>query len=210
MATQIISGSSSSQLIVDPVSGAFRSTVYTTDGLSIFPADTYRGIASIVVAQTATTGAAAVVWGIYNPSATRTIYIKEVSCQLLFNAGTSVATIMKYEFVKGTGCTAFSGGAAVTPLHKKTAISSPAAQIRVLDTGLTATGASFGGSMLTMAQARVAATALYFTSTIVQMPFEAFREFPIELAQNEIFALRQLVTSVVTDTVYGYVEFSEA
>jgi hypothetical protein len=209
MAIQIISGASDSELVVDPTSKAMRSGLYSTDGLVVAPTDLYRGIATIIVRQTATTAAAAVTWAIYNPSSARTIYIKEIWCQLFFD-GTAVATIMKYEWIKATGCTAFSAGSAVTPLHKKTAISSPAAQIRVLDTGLTTTGASFGGSMLTMGQGRVTQTAINYSGTVFSLGFENFREFPIELAQGEILALRQTVVSVIGDNVIGYVEFSEA
>jgi hypothetical protein len=212
MAIQIISGSTTDQMTIDPVSQAARITWYSSDGLSTAPTDTYRGVAAINVRQTATTGAGVSTWAIYNNSSTKTVHIKSIYLQLFFD-GTGAATLMKYEFIKGIGVTTFSGGTVVTPLHKRTSQVSPVASVRVLDTGVTTTGATFGGSMFTITQGRVPQTTspdgIKFQSTTAYLSFEMFREFPIELALNEVFSLRQLATSVIGDNVVGYVEFAE-
>ena len=97
---------------------------------------TNRGIADIRVVQSATTGSGVATWAFRNKTSGKKIYITRIWMQL-FQSGTGAATEMQYEWVKGTGCTAMSGGNAVTPLNKRTAFTNPDVDIRVLDTGLT-------------------------------------------------------------------------
>jgi hypothetical protein len=216
MPVQIQSGTSSSALTIDPVSKAARVTLYTTDGSPLHPQDAYRGIVSISVRQLLTSGAAqgSAVWAIHNVTGTKTINIKQVQIQMFFD-GTAAATLMKYEFVKATGVTSLTGGTAVVPLAKKTSISTTAAaKVMVFDgsANLSAPGAIYGGVMCPLVSGRVTQTALSFSSTLSTMSFENFREFPIELAANEMLALRPSAGwtgTVIGDNIVGYVEFSE-
>ena len=207
-AAVIQSGAGTDQLTVDPTSKAGRMTPYDGAGNSLLPSELARGLASIVVRQSAATAAGATVWAIHNPSSTRTVTVKACQLQLFFD-GTAAATLAKYELVKATGVTTFSGGVVVTPVIKKTSLGSPSAVVRVLDTGLTTTGATFGGLGHIIAQGRVTQTTTIFSSTLTTIDFRALQSGEIELAQNELLAIRNNATSVVGDNIIGYCEFSE-
>lgn len=172
-----------------------RSALFGTD----------KGILDIRVVQSATTAAGASVWALRNATAGKMLYVPRIWMQFSF-AGTGAATEMIYEWIKGTGCTAMSGGAAVTALLKKAGATNPDVDARVLDTGLTQTGISQGAAFWNAAWARLthSATQAGGISEIINLDF---RDDPIELAPNEVLSLRQFATSVIGDTVRGGVEF---
>lgn len=179
-------------------------------GVSVTPAETARGMVNILVRQTAATAAGVTVWAIQNPSATKTVLVKNCKIQLSFD-GTGAASQMRYEWVKATGVTTFSLGVAVTPINLRTALGAPAAVVRVLDTGLTTTGGTFV-SASTMTSNRVTFSATQAAQSLVwNTGMESVQNAPIELAQNELWGLRNGPTnaSVIGDTVVGYCEFSE-
>lgn len=207
----IKSGASTDQLTVDPTSKAARVTLYDFAGNAILPTELARCTSNILVRQTATTAAGAAVWAIRNSSAARTVVILGVSFHCAFD-GTGAATLMRYEFLKATTVTAFSGGTQVTSALHKTSLSAPLAETRVLDTGLTLTGAAFGGPIYTATHGRItpSATALAAGPQHV-LPFSVMGMGPLELAQNECLVLRNGPTnaSVVGDSVFGTVFFIE-
>lgn len=166
---------------------------------------TNAGIADIRVVQSATTSAGAAVWAFRNATAGKKIYISRIWMQL-FQSGTGAATEMQYEWVKGTGCTAMTGGAAVTPLIKRTAHTNPDVNIRVLDTGLTQTGISQGAKFFNCAWSRLTHSATQAGAVSPPFTLDMLGD-PIELLQNEVLTLMQAVTSVVGDSVSGGVEF---
>ena len=203
----IKSGSSTDQWIIDPTN-AGRVTSYDANGNLLCPLVTRRSVAKILVRQSAATAAGAVVWAIRNPYFNITVSIMKIYLQLSFD-GTGTNILMRYELIKGTGCTAMSGGAIVVPLIKRTSIGQSNTEIRVLDTGLTLTGVTFDSSFHTMTWGRMA------PSTSVQSPSPPYlldySKYPIELATNEVLAIRNGPTnnSVIGDTVIGSVEFVE-
>lgn len=163
------------------------------------------------VRQTAATGAGAIVWGLHNPSTTKTVAVRAMQLQQFFD-GTAAATLMKYEIVKYTGVTAFSAGTAVTPLYKRTGLSGAIVGVsRVLDTGLTATGGAAQAVVPLLAMGRVTQTTTNFQSALVlPMPAHDYLNASmIELANNELLAIRQSATSVIGDNIVGYVEAVE-
>jgi hypothetical protein len=167
-------------------------------------------IYSVNVRQSAATALGAIVWGLHNPSTSKIVSIRSASLQMFFD-GTAAATLMKYELVKYTGVTAFSAGVAVTPMYKRTALSSGVSAVaRVLDTGLTATNGVAQAVVPLGAMGRVTQTATNFQSLWAGLA----REFDttnsaIELAANELLAIRQSAISVIGDNLVGYVEAVE-
>jgi len=212
MAT-IKSGASTDQLTIDPTSKAARVTLYDAQGNLMAPrSDNDRGILNVLVRQSAATGAGAAVWALRNATAGKVLYITRIWWMLAFD-GTAAATFMRYEWIKGTGCTAMTGGVAVTPLLKRTSVTNPDVDARVLDTGLTQTGITQGAAFFTCTFPRWLPAAALSTSDAG--PVSPFFEMvfpdsaPIELAQNEVLSLRNGPTnaSVVGDTVLGGVDF---
>jgi hypothetical protein len=204
---QIVSGASADIMTVDPTSKAARVSLYGPDGEPLlYGSNRDRGIASVAVRQTATSAAAVVAWALRSGTVGKTLYITRIWLQLWFD-GTGAATEMRYELVKGTGCTAMSGGAVVTPLLKRSSANNPDADARVLDTGLTLTGVSYGTPFWNCAWSRLTHSATQAGG--VSNPFVLeFGSMPIELAKDEVLALRLLATAVIGDNVGGGVEFN--
>ena len=151
--------------------------------------------------------------GTYWRPSTKIVRIKSISLSLFFD-GTAAATLMKYELLKYTGVTAFSGGAAVTPSHKVTSQSGVVSAVaRVLDTGLTLTSGAAQAAFWNGPQGRVTQTTTFFSVTQFSPPVASpagnLCGVPWQLAQNEALVLRQLATSVIGDNVLGAVEMSE-
>jgi hypothetical protein len=205
-----VTGTNCQEVDSSALGGAGHTGLFAGNGDRLNPNETFRGAYAINVRQSATTAAGASTFCIWNGTAGKTIAIKQIGMQFFFD-GTSAVTLMKYEWVKATGVTAFSGGATVTPLNKRTSMGAPASAVaRVLDTGLTTTGASFGGQLGIWAAGRVPASAtVQFTYTIVAINVDTVREWPIELAFQEALCLRQFATSVIGDNVIGTVMISE-
>jgi hypothetical protein len=189
--------------------GQVVATLYDRSGDPLNPATVKRPIYPIKVRQSAATGAAAVVWALWNPMGSTIItLIKRIWLQLTFD-GTAAATLMAYEVVKATGVTVFSGGTVVTPALKRTSQGAPTTQCRVLDTGLTTTGITVQGVLNEVLQGRVTMTTTNFSQTQFQQDWVDARLDPLELAAGEMLAIRQVVTSVVGDRVQGYCEVEE-
>lgn len=210
---RIKSGVGSDVATVGATSKAIRNTQYDDAGNSLAPAALARGAVNILVRQTATTAAGACTWGIRNSSSTRTIYIYRVVFAMSFD-GTGAASQMRYELIKGTGVTAFSGGVAVTPSIFKTSLTQGThVDARVLDTGLTTTGITAGASLYTATWNRLtfSATQAGVISGQHILDFADIGMGPLELAQDEILCLRNGPTnaSVIGDTVLGQVLFIE-
>jgi hypothetical protein len=163
-------------------------------------------IYSVNVRQSAATALGAIVWGLHNPHASKIVSVRAASLQMFFD-GTAAATLMKYELVKYTGVTAFSLGSAVTPMSKRTALAAASAVARVLDTGLTATNGVAGAVVPIGAMGRVTQTTTNFQSLVPVLP--KGDDMAIELAQNELLAIRQSANSVIGDNIVGYVEAVE-
>ena len=172
------------------------------------PASLYtgnRGVADIRVVQSTTTSAGAAVWALRCATAGKVLYVTKIWMQFSFK-GTGAATEMQYEWVKGTGCTGMTGGAAVTPLLKKTSITNADVDCSLLDTGLTQTAISQGTPFWNGYWSRLTHSATQ--GGVIANPFLIdFADVPLELAKNEVLTLRQVVTSVANDCVSGGVEF---
>lgn len=204
----IQSGVSADLLTVDPTSKAARVALYGPDGEPLlYISNRNRGIAHIRVRQSAATALGAVVWAIRNSSAGKTLYITKLWLQMWFD-GTGAATEMKYELIKGTGCTAMSGGTAITPLLKRTTLTNPDVDCRVLDTGLTLTGVTQEPDPFwSAAMARLTHSATQAGGIGTQHVLDISEEAPIELAYQETLSLRQWATSVLGDNIAGGCEF---
>jgi hypothetical protein len=201
--------------ITDPTEVYFKDGRWGWDGSvwvqtpqgdpTVYASSHDRGIARINVVQTAATAAWAYVWALRSATAGRTLYISRIWLQLWFN-GTGAATEMIYVLCKGADCTAMSGGAAVTALLKRTAITNPDVDCRILDTGLTLTGVSLGGIFWRVAWSRLTHSATQAGVCSPQFVLDFGRQ-PIELSQNEVLVMQQAAASVVGDTIAGGVEF---
>lgn len=207
MAVKIVGTTSGVEMDVEALPKAAKVTLYDASGNSLLPNLTFAGVALINVRQSAATGATAVVWGIHNPSSTKTVLVRKLWLNCFFD-GTAAATLMKYEVLKATGVTAFSGGTVVTPLSKITS-QSQASSVRLLDTGLTTTGATFGGAATNIAMGRVTQTTTNFQANQQLMDWTSLQAVDVKLVQNELLCIRQTVTSVIGDNIVGYCEFSE-
>ena len=105
-----------------------------------------------------------------------------------------------------------SGGAGVTPMYKRSGLSAGiAALARVGDTGLTATNGVAGAVVPLGAMGRVTQTTTNFQSiwSALAKETEVANALAIELAQNELLAIRQSVNSVIGDNIVGLVEAVE-
>jgi hypothetical protein len=209
----IQSGASADLWTIDPTSKAGRVSLYDVGGNALAPAELARAEANILVRQTATTAAGACVWGLRNNNSTRTIQVLRIKYSMSFD-GTGAASLMRYEWVKATAVTVFSGGVAVTPALLKTSLGAPTqAEVRVLDTGLTTTGITGAAALYGSNWPRLTFSATQAGGISGQhlMDFAELGAGPLELAQNEILCLRNGPTnaSVVGDTVLGGVLFIE-
>jgi hypothetical protein len=173
---------------------------------------TYAGIYPVNVRQSAATAAGAIVWGLYNSSSTKVVYVRSMFFQMFFD-GAAAATLMKYELVKYIGVTAFTGGVVLRPLNKRTSLAGAlVSSARVLDTGLTVTAGVAQGTFSIGAQGRVTQLATNFNASelaILQNERGILNSISIELALNELLAIRQSVVSVIGDNIVGYVEIAE-
>lgn len=208
MAVELKSGASTDLQTIDPVSKAGRVTLYNQAGEPLSRNITFEGSAEIEVRQSAATGAPVVVWALHNPDPTKIIFVQSIQVRCFFD-GTAAATLMKYEIIKATGVTVFSGGVLVTPLKKKTS-QTPLGVVRLLDTGLTTTGIANVQVLGNLVQGRVTQTTTNFSSSQELFDFWALQKGAIQLAQNEILGIRQTVTSVVGDNIIGTVDWNEA
>lgn len=182
-------------------------------GIELAKPATFAGVYAVNVRQSAATAAGAITWGIYNASAVKIVSIRSIQLQMFFD-GVAAATLMKYELVKYTGVTAFSLGAVVTPMFKRTSLSGAVVAVaRVLDTGLTATSGVAQAVVPIGAMGRVTQTATNFqgpwTMPLAGNERGTINAMAIELAQNELLAIRQSATSVIGDNIVGYIETAE-
>jgi hypothetical protein len=173
------------------------------DGVSLAKTKLFKGAWAVNVRQSATTAATAVVWALHNPSA-RTVYISRIDLRCFFD-GTAAATLMKYEVVKATSVTTFSAGTVVTPVSKKTSLTASSVS-RVLDTGLTTTGITAVQILGNLVMGRVTMTATNYQQAAFYLDFSTLTSDEIELATNEILAIRQTATSVIGDNIVGTVD----
>jgi hypothetical protein len=213
MSIKIVGATSGTEMEVDTTPAAGRVIIYDSQGNPIQRTIEYAGIVLVNVRQSAATGAGVATWGLYNNSATKILRIKSIYFSMFFD-GTAAATLMKYEWLKMTGITTFSGGAVVTPSHKITSLSGAyIGQARVLDTGLTTTGGTAQAAMWNGAKGRVTQTTTNFEADTYSIPVASqggqLVSTNVQLAQNEALILRQLVTSVIGDNVVGSVEFDQ-
>lgn len=208
----IVGGASGAAQDVNATAKAANVILYDASGAALSPAPVYAGVVPVVVRQSAATAAGAIVWGLWNSSA-KIVSIRSLFLQMFFD-GTAAATLMKYELVKYTGVTSFSGGVVAVPLHKRSSLSGAQLSVaRVLDTGLTATGGTAQSAVPLGAQGRVTQTTTGFSAGLLTPLQGATRgsltTMAVELAQNELLALRQSVISVVGDNVVGLIEIEE-
>ena|SRR5262252_6783701 len=209
----IVGGSSGASADVDATPKASRVILYGADGTPMQPSPSWSGVYPVVVKQSTAAVAGQIVWGLYNSSATKTVSITSLDFWMYFD-GTAAATLMKYEMVKYTGVTSFSGGAVVVPMHKRSTLSGAVVSVaRVLDTGLTQGGGTAQGAVQLGAQGRVTQTTTNFNvnryNPMVGDERGVLNGMSIELAQNELLALRQVVVSVIGDNLVGFVEVTE-
>lgn len=209
----IQSGATADLLTVDPTSLALRASLYDPNGNALVPKETYRGSVRILVRQSAATGAGAAVFGVYNSNGTKTVRVVKIRMQFGFD-GTGAATNMRYEWIKATGITTFSGGTLETASQFRGAFGAPVSAVaRTLDTGLTTTGATFGGPVAMFGWSRLtqSATQSGAWSSEFVLEQDPLRMGPIELANQEALILRNGPTnaSVIGDTVLGAIYFVE-
>lgn len=165
-------------------------------------------MARINVRQTAASVADSVVYALWNPTgATRTILVRSIRLQLFFD-GTAAATLMKYKLFKATGMTAYGTGTAVTAMAKRTSLTATG-QPRVLDTGMTLTGATGHVDFDEVTQGRVTQTTTVFSSTLREAGLNDFGEAPLELAAGEVLGIRLGAAAVIGDNCIGTIMWDE-
>jgi hypothetical protein len=163
------------------------------------------GIAHVAVIASAATAADVSLWAIRCATAGKPIFITKIWLQVWFN-GTGAATEQRYCLRKGTGCTAMSGGAAVTSLIKRGYITNANVDARVLDTGLTQTGISQAAVFWSCGWARLTHSATQAGGISPQFTLDLSAS-PIELKHNEVLSIQNVVTAVIGDVLVGGVEF---
>lgn len=161
------------------------------------------------IRQSATSAIGTIVAFIRNTHATRVLYVNKLSQELGFD-GVGAATLMKYELAKYTAVTATTG-TSVTPIIKRTSQgASPAAEVKVLDTGITLTGGVLQGVLNQTMSGRTTPSAT--VAPVINreyIDFNLANDSPIELAQNEAIAIRLAATAVVGDTNMVYFSWNE-
>jgi hypothetical protein len=173
--------------------------------------DRYRGSFNIRVIHSAATAAPAIIWVLRNPSA----LVKVIPIRLRLEAffqGTAAATLMWFELLKGIGVTAYTGSpATVTASEKVTSLSSLRnAECKVLDTGMGLTGVTLGAKIDEIVMSRVPqSTTQPKNDKSLLIDFPSIRLGEIELAQNEVLAIRTVNNAVINDTLVGRCEFAE-
>lgn len=202
----IKSGYSTAIWLIEEESKAGRVLPVGIDGSPLgYRADKTRGLAKIHVRQTAATAAGANVWVFRSKTSARVQYIRRVWWQLSFD-GTGAATQMAYAWRKGFTCTAITNGSYVIPAVKRTSLVSTDLEIKTLDTGLTLTGVSWDADIDRSTWSRLTPSATQ--AGVISPRFELnFADQPLELAQDEVFALYSLNNSVIGDTVTGGIDF---
>jgi hypothetical protein len=201
----IQSGAGASLLTIDPNSLAGRVTLYGPDGQALaYNSNNDRGMADIRYVSAGTTAAPLVIWAIRNQSSGKTLYVSKLFLQPSF-VGTGAATVQQYELIKGTGCTALTSATAVTPLIKRTGIANSDAQIGILATGMTLTGVTLGSPFYNLYWNRLTNSATQTGCTGDQ--HQVIAGDPIELAFQEVLAIRTVTTQAVGDTLSGFCEF---
>src|SRR3990172_3520159 len=195
-------GASGTDADVHTASQALRTILFDAKGESLVLDHPARSIYDIRVRQSAASAVGPIPGAIHNPNATTRVIVKRTSLKAFFD-GTAAATLAKYEWVKWTGVTAFTGGVAITPIRKRTSLATIVAVARLLDTGLTLTGNVVQGVYSATVQGRVTQTTTVFSQTAETYQWDAFEGKEIELAQNEAFGLRLVNAAVIGDNVVG-------
>lgn len=153
--------------------------------------------------RSSSTGVAAnsTIWSMRNdPSSSVTVIIETISLNMSFDMGTPLTrSLQRYDFIRFSAATP-TGGTAITP--DPTMSSSPTSQItdaRLLDTGLTTTGLSFGNPFLTVGvPATDSAVVNYENSTM-----------KIYLSPGEGLCIRLNNASVQGQSITGFIQWSE-
>jgi hypothetical protein len=206
----IKSGATADELTIDVTSKAARSTLYRPSGELIYPTLLGRYVTPIKVRQTTAAAADTVPWALWNQNGTRTIRVLAIKWRQFFD-GTAAATLMRYEFTKVTGVTAFSGGSTVTAVILRTTEGAPVSGVaRLLDTGLTLTGGSHVELTAANPHGRVTQTTTVFNASEYEVNFlSGYGGSLLELNNQEALALRLDVVAVIGDNVAGAVFWEE-
>ena len=199
----IADGNTPTQLMgVDANSRAGRVSPYGPDGQAlVYNSNNDRGVADIRVKASSTAAASTVVWGLLNKSSGKTLYIYRICLQPGFN-GTGAASEQQWELVKGTGCTALTNSTVVTPLISRTGIANSDVLAGVLDTGITLTGVTLGSPFYNIYWARLTHSATQAGNMGDQHILD-FSSTPLELAYQEVLAIRNAQTQVIGDLLSG-------
>jgi len=134
---QIQSGATSDLWTIDPTSKAGRATLYDSLGNELIAKPTEGSfLASVLVRQSTTTAADAIVWSLFNASSTVKVRIRSIRLEMLFDGTAAAATSRSY-YIERTTTAAPTAGTAITPAKKRSADAGSITDVRFLDTGLT-------------------------------------------------------------------------
>src|SRR5438552_562935 len=122
MAIPIVSGASTDQMTVDPVSKAARVTLYDSTGNPLVASYLGRYISPIAVRATGSPVANVLLHQLQNSNGTRTIVINRINISLFFD-GAASDSLFVVEVGKATGMTLITGD--TTTIIKRTSQGAP-------------------------------------------------------------------------------------
>jgi hypothetical protein len=207
-------GGSGAKLSIDSTSKAARATLYDSAGnelIAIPSAGSF--VAQILIRQSTTTAADAIVWSLFNASGSVKVRIRSLRHTMIFDGTTAAATTRAYYWQR-TKTAAPTGGTQIIPTQKRSADAASIADVRFLDTGLTKGSMTVQGTQNTDALAKVSMP-ISATGGInpFQIPLHVMAErliADITLAQNEGVGLFLNETTTAGIGIAGLVEWDES
>jgi len=193
MAT-VQSGAGATLLRIDPVSEAARATLYDSLGNELITKPSAGSfLANVLIRQSAASAADAIVWSVFNASATVKVRIRSIRLMILFDGTAAAATTRAY-YLQRTATAAPTAGTAITPAQKRSADAASIADVRFLDTGLTKGAMTAVGSPFCRIALPISVTGtvqpfavpLYIMAERLISPIELVEDEGIGIFLNEI------------------------
>jgi hypothetical protein len=206
----IQSGAGADEATVDATSKALRTTLYDSSGNELIKKPTAGSyLANVLIRQSTTTSADAIVWSLFNADASKKCRIRSIRLQVVFD-GTTASTTTRAYYLQRTATAAPSSGTTITPSLKRTGDAASVADVRFVDTGLTVGSMTKVYSPFCKIALPISATGLvqYFPIPLYVMAERLIS--PIELLQNEGIGIFLNENTTAGFGICGTVEWDES